>query len=144
MTKRAFMMIVLSAIGMWLSMELDHIWWERVMSGASYNEPYGISLVSVIGWIPSLFVFICLGAVLAKLAEPSASIWWAVGLGVLGSTFWFFATQFVFPADPALVDIVWAYSPGIVPILASVIGWWMLRRANTAPHPTPKNGAAGL
>lgn len=137
-------MIILAALGVWLSAELDHIWWENMMSGVTFGEPYGMNLLTIVGWVPSLLVFACLGAAFARLAEPTTTVRWAAGLGALGSAYRFCSSQLLFPEGPAIIDAAWAYSQYLVPLFASVIGWWLLRRANKAPHPTPKSGAAGL
>ena len=141
---RLLLMIMLAALGVWLSAVLDHMWWETVISGVMFGEPYGIDLLSIVGWVPSLLVFACLGASFAKFSDPATTVRWAAGLGALGSAYWFFSNQVVFPERPAIIDSAWAYSPGVVPLAASVVGWWLVRRANKAPHPTPENGAAGL
>ena len=144
MIRRLLLMIMLAALGILLSSELDHVWWASVMAGVTFGEPYGINLLVIAGWVPSLLVFACLGAALARFTDRSTTVQWAAGLGVLGSAYWFHSSQLLFPEGPAIIDVAWAYSQGLVPIFASVIGWWLLRRANKAPHPTPKNGAAGL
>jgi hypothetical protein len=135
---------MLAALGVWLSAALDHMWWGSMISGVTLGEPYGINLLTIVGWVPSLLVFACLGAAFAKFANPATTVRWAAGLGALVSASWFLSTQVVFLERAAIIDSAWAYSPGFVPLAASVVGWWLVRRANTAPHPTPKNGAAGL
>lgn len=130
MMHRLFLMIMLAALGIWLSAALDHVWWESMISGVTFDEPYGINLLTIVGWVPSLLVFACLGAAFARFAEPATTVRWSAGLGALGSTYWFYSSQLLFPEGPAIIDVAWAYSQGLVPIYSSVIGWWLLRRAN--------------
>jgi hypothetical protein len=136
MMNHLFLMIVLAALGIWLSATLDHMWWESVISGVTFGEPYGIDLLTIVGWVPSLLVFACLGAAFARVVEPATTVRWTAGLGALGSAYWFYSSQLYFPESPATIDVAWAYSQGLVPLFASVIGWWLMRRANKAPHPT--------
>lgn len=136
-------MTMLAALGVWLSAVLDHMWWESVISGVTFGKPYGIYLLSIVGWVPSLLVFACLGASFARFADPATTVRWAAGLGALGSAYWFFSSQVVFPERPAIIDSAWAYSPGVVPLAASVVGWWLVRRASKGPHPAPEDGAVG-
>jgi hypothetical protein len=133
-------MIIFALGGVWISVWLGYIWTENVISGLTFKEYFGINLLAVTLWIPSLIVFLILGAVFTKLTKVTNKYYWPLGLGVLASAYWFSMRKVIFIEKPSILDLTWGYSEVFIPIIASLLGWWVYRRASKSLQPTAQSG----
>ena len=140
MIKRTILMIVFALVGVWISVWLGYVWTENVISSITFKEHYGVNLLAIALWLPSLFVFLLLGAAFTKLAKVTNQYYWPLGLGVLASAYSFSIRKVIFAEEPSLVDLAWSYSEVVIPVFASMLGWWVYRRANKSLQPTAKSG----
>lgn len=140
MIKRTALLIGFAFAGVWLSVWLGYIWTEKVLSGITFREYYGINLLAIALWPPSLLVFLVIGAAFTNLAKVTDLYYWPLGLGVVASTYAFSIRTVIFADEPSMVDLGWSYSEMFIPIVATMLGWWVYRRANKSLQPTAESG----
>ena len=128
-------MIAFALVGVWTSQWLGYIWTESLVFGTTFKDYYGVNLLAVALWIPSLVVFVIFGAAFAASAKITRKYYWPLGLGIIASAYWFSLTEIVFAKEPSLIDLAWSYSGVFVPIPGSVLGSWMYRRAMESLNP---------
>ena len=98
-----------------------------MISEFTFGEYFGIDLLTVAGWAPSLLVFLLAAAAYTKLTRTVASFHWSLGLGVLGAIGWLMTIQVMFVATPSIAEVAWAYSLSAMPIVGSILGWWLVK-----------------
>jgi hypothetical protein len=133
-------MVLFAIGGVWLSVGLIYIWTAVVISGMIFKDYYGLRLLIIALWIPSLFVFLALGASFTALAKTIDHCYWALGLGALASVYWLNIRRVTFAEPPSTADLLWSYSQVFVPFFASMLGWWGYGRAKKLLRPTDTTG----
>jgi hypothetical protein len=130
MTKRLIITVALSFLGTFISMWIRPVWTNSVLSNFTFSEYHGLNTLMMAIWLPTIIVFMIIGAVLKFLLRNTENYVWPFSLGGSSALIWLYLRTTIFVKEPSFVDVLWAYSELAMPIVGCVLGWLICKTAN--------------
>ena len=130
MIKRVIIIAALSLLGTFSSMWLGHVWTNSVLSNFTFSDHYGLNTLAMAMWLPTIVIFLVIGAVQKRLFRYTGNYGWPFSLGVVSALIWLSLRKTIFVEEPSVADVLWAYSELVMPVVACMLGWLIVKTAN--------------
>ena len=123
MIKRVIIIGTLSLLGTISSLWLGYVWTNSVLSNFTFSDHYGLNTLAMVIWLPTIVVFLVIGALLKRLFRETGNYGWPFCLGLVSALFWLSLTKTSFVDEPSVADVLWVYSEPVMPLVACMLGW---------------------